>query len=373
MCDHSLLNVSTCRSRARMSGAWRTLGRPMLSPARTTPRCLLALAVSLIALDALAEPAPAGVTGLHDALFTEYSPLSSNVELARRLLSPLAAAQLPQLLAHSGRRLSEQPINLADERFVMYIPPTAPARGYALLVFVSPWEDARLPQGWASVLDLYSVIFVSATRSGNDQSPLGRREPLALLAAHNIEQRYTVDTERVYVGGFSGGSRVALRLALGYPDVFHGVLLNAGSDPIGNAETPLPPKDLFLQFQSSTRLVYVTGEKDTASLAMAAQSIHSMREWCVFDVDTQITPAGHEIASPAALSAGLRALLNPVAPDPAKLAECRSAIEGKLTAQLDEAETLVTSGRRADAQKLLHQVDSRFGGLAAPRSVALAQ
>jgi poly(3-hydroxybutyrate) depolymerase len=52
---------------------------------------------------------------------------------------------------------------------------------------------------------------------------------LALIAAQNAMAQYSVDPQQVYIGGFSGGSRVALRLALGYPDVFHGALLNAGS------------------------------------------------------------------------------------------------------------------------------------------------
>lgn len=34
--------------------------------------------------------------------FSDYSPLSSNAEMARRLLSPLAAARLPQLLQRSA-------------------------------------------------------------------------------------------------------------------------------------------------------------------------------------------------------------------------------------------------------------------------------
>jgi len=91
-----------------------------------------------------------------------------------------------------------------------------------------------LPQEWVSVLDRYGVIFVSAARSGNDESVSGRREPLALLAAHNIMKEHPVDPEHIYVAGFSGGSRIALRLALGYPDLFHGAILNAGSDSIGD-------------------------------------------------------------------------------------------------------------------------------------------
>ena len=44
---------------------------------------------------------------------------------------------------------------------------------------------------------------------------MGRREPLALLAALNILADYPIDPEQVYIGGFSGGSRIARRLASG--------------------------------------------------------------------------------------------------------------------------------------------------------------
>jgi pimeloyl-ACP methyl ester carboxylesterase len=310
---------------------------------------------------------------LHEAVFSEYSPLASNAELARRMLTPLSAARIPQLLARAGKGLSEQPINPAEEKFVVYVPAQAPPAGYALLVFVPPWTDARLPEGWSAVLDRYGVIFVSAARSGNDATPLGRRVPLALTAAQNAMRLYRVDPQRVYVGGFSGGSRTALRLALGYPDLFRGALLNAGSDPIGSPAMPLPPKDLLLQFQNSTRLVYVTGDGDAASLAADEQSTRSMREWCVFDIDTEITHGrGHEAASPAALSAALHALFNPVEPDPNKLAACREAAEAKLAAQFQKVESLIASGRHDSAQKLLHEIDARFGGIAAPRSLDLA-
>jgi dienelactone hydrolase len=337
-------------------------------------RCLVGLSLALPALCASADVAPAAGTGLHDAVFTEYSPLASNAELARRMLTPLSAAQIPQLLAHSGKALSEQPINPAEEKFVVYVPVQAPPTGYALLVFVPPWTDARLPPGWTAVLEHYGVIFVSAARSGNDVTPLGRRAPLALTAAQNIMRLYPVDPQRVYIGGFSGGSRTALRLAIGYPYLFRGALLNAGSDPIGSPEMPLPPKELFLRFQNSTRLVYVTGDKDAASLAADDQSTHSMREWCVFDIDTEVTHwRGHEAASPAALSAALQALFNPVAPDPDKLAACRAAVEAKLTARFQQVEALIANGKHDSAQKLLHEIDARFGGIAAPRSLDLAQ
>ena len=328
----------------------------------------------------VAEDAPQGSSGPQpEVVFTDYSPLSGNSELIRRLLSPLTAVRIQRMLAGSGKPMREQEVNLSEERFTLHVPPREPPQGYALLVFVSPWPEAELPQGWAAVLDQYGVIFVSAARSGNDADIMARRAPLALIAANNILRRYAVDPQRVYIGGFSGGARVAQRLALDYPDLFHGALLNAGSDPIGDIGHPLPSRELFLRFQNATRLVYVTGEQDPGNLSTDADSIDSMRQWCIFDVDAQITPpvgrqtAGHDIAGPAALSRALRALFNPVTGDPDKMAACRSAIEERLAEKFRQVESLMASGRHDDAQKLLLEIDARYGGLAAPRSIDLAQ
>ncbi len=337
-------------------------------------------AESALAPPVAAQDVPPGSGSLQlDAVLTEYSPLSGNSELVRRLLSPLTAAQIQRMLASSGKAMSEQEIRLADERFALYVPAHAPPQGYRLLVFVPPWREAKLPSGWAPVLDQYGVIFVSAARSDNDANTLARRAPLALIAAQDIARRYAVDPQRVYVGGFSGGSRVAQRLALGYPDVFRGALLDAGSDPIGDIGHPLPPADLFARFQEATRLVYVSGQEDSMNLATDADSVDSMRRWCVFDVEAQVTHrvgrqvAGHEAADPAALSQALAALFNPVQPDPDQLAACRSAIGQQLGAAFRDAESLLASGRRDAAQKRLLEIDAHFGGLAAPRSVELSQ
>jgi pimeloyl-ACP methyl ester carboxylesterase len=241
-------------------------------------------------------------------------------------------------------------------------------------VFVPPWENAVVPRGWISTLDRYGMIFVGAANSGNEANILARREPLALLAAQNIIRRYPVDPERVYVGGFSGGSRVALRIALAFPDLFRGALLNAGSDPIGDTQAPLPPADLFRQFQTASRLVYLTGRDDFTNLDHDAASVQSMRDWCVFNLDTEIIAwAGHEVADSRALQRALDALLKYAQPDPDKLADCRSRIDRKLTAKLQQVQSLVAGGKAHEARALLNTIDARYGGLAAPLSIELAQ
>ncbi|HYL71689.1 MAG TPA: PHB depolymerase family esterase, partial [Candidatus Dormibacteraeota bacterium] len=221
--------------------------------------------------------ASAAGTTLHDVVAADRTPYADNAELLRRMASPLTRLTEERRLADSGATLAGYPLEVTTERFLIYRPAAPPPpHGFALLVFVPPWQDARLPPGWAGVLERFGVVFTTAARSGNDESPMGRRVPLALLAAAEARRRFPIDPEHVYVGGFSGGSRVALRIALAYPDVFRGVILDAGSDPIGTPQVPLPPQDLFALFQSQTRLVYITGERDSDHLADDAQSIRSL-------------------------------------------------------------------------------------------------
>jgi pimeloyl-ACP methyl ester carboxylesterase len=342
-------------------------------PVTLTQRLLLLSWVAMVTAPAIADT-DAEVSGLHsDVVFSDYSSLSRSAELQHRLLSPLNADQVSKRLAHSAVALRDQSIDLAQERFTVYVPPHSPAQGYGLLVFVPPWEKAMLPRGWAEILDRRGVIFVSAANSGNAANVLDRREPLALLAAHNIMQRFRVNPERIYVGGFSGGSRIALRLALGFPDVFRGALLNAGSDPIGDAETPLPPAELFSRFQELMRIVYVSGQNDAVNVEKDAASTRSMLRWCVFDFYAERSLwVEHEVAGSAALDRALVMLDKHAKPNLARLNNCRSRINLELAKEIDQASVLLAAGNADGARRLLDTIDARYGGLAAPRSVDLA-
>jgi len=352
-------------------GVWRA--RAVAPRAATGGPAFAASCALFFFLPVAAADTPAAGQTLREVVFTDYGAPSSNAELVRRLLSPLTAVQLQQDLLRSGKRLADQPVNLSEERFLVRVPSQHPAAGYGLLVFVPPWQEARTPAGWAVVLNDFGVIFVTAARSGNDENLLGRREPLALLAAYNVMRRYPVDPRRVYVAGFSGGSRVALRLVLGYPDLFRGAILNAGSDPIGTADIPLPPRELLLEFQSSVQLVYVTGERDEPHVSDDLLSVRSLRRWCMFKVTSFLQPhIDHEVATPAALSRALGTLARSAEADPAELAACRSALDAELATALHAVESLIANGQKARAQKRLKGVDERYGGMAAPRTVELA-
>jgi pimeloyl-ACP methyl ester carboxylesterase/predicted small lipoprotein YifL len=315
--------------------------RPVLTAAEV--RHGLAGAVFLLlSLGGCAQRSPAPfppATQLQDVSFTHYSPLSRNEEIARRTLTPLTFRHGQRILDARGQAFAEQPIDLTKERFAVYVPAGAPPEsGYGLLVFVAPWKQATQPRRWRPAVDRHHLILVSAANSGNEGKILERRLPLALLAYENVRARYPIDPKRVYVGGLSGGSRVAQMAALAYPDVFRGVLLNAGSEPIdGERGIYLPPADLFRRFQES-RIVYVTGAEDTGNLEDDQVSQASLKEWCVFNVEVQIAQRlGHEALDPSSLDRALDALDQPFTGDPAALERCNAGIQRELQAKLADA------------------------------------
>src|SRR5256885_10139099 len=114
-----------------------------MRPCRGSSSGLLCAALSFGLVSGLGAAAPMA-PGLHTSVtFDRPSPLASTAEIVRRTFSPLAAARIAA--THS---LAGQSIDVARERFLVYVPKQRPPQGYALLVFVPPWEDAKLPPGW---------------------------------------------------------------------------------------------------------------------------------------------------------------------------------------------------------------------------------
>lgn len=308
-----------------------------------------------------------------DVVFTQYSPLSRIAEVARRTMPPVAYHQMEHALSEAHRKLAEQAIDLAREKFDVYVPAAPPGpEGYGLVVYISPSSGPLQLRDWSEALDGHRLILVSAQGSGNEMSSLDRRVPLALLGYENIRARFPIDSKRVYVMGFSGGARVAEIVALAYPDVFQGAVLNAGSDPIdGKDGNYKPPAALFHAFQRS-RLVFITGEEDVDHLRRDEVSQDSLRAGCVLDVKTEILPrVGHHSIDGFALDRVLDALTARRAMDSDELDRCNERLAGELAAALAGVDAAIGRGDSAAAAAQIQTVDARFGGLAAPRILDL--
>ncbi|HEX7803987.1 MAG TPA: PHB depolymerase family esterase [Pseudoxanthomonas sp.] len=308
------------------------------------------------------------------AVFDLRSPLAGSDELAKRTQTPTTYDRLRRYVAESKVDLAAQTVDLARERFDLYVPRQRPTNGYGLLVWIAPQEEGRqVPREWRGELDRRGIIYVAARKGGNSQNVLDRRIPLALHAAYNVMQRHHVDPERVYIGGFSGGSRSALRTVVAYPDLFRGALLNAGSDVLGETST-LPAADLVSQLQSRTRLVYVTGARDLPNRRMDARSLASAEALCVANLYSVPMGRGVEHAPPdgRAFAKAMAALESPPRLPP-QHETCLRELAQRMTLELDNVQSLVEAGDWRQAGMRLAQVDQHWGGLASPRSLALAR
>lgn len=104
-----------------------------------------------------------------------------------------------------------------------------PDKPPGVLVYISPSESGKLPRSWLSLPESHNVIWVGADESGN-RIAVARRVTMALFAVGLINNRYSIDDQRVYLSGFSGGARVAGLVAAAYPEIFKGYIYMSGAE-----------------------------------------------------------------------------------------------------------------------------------------------
>jgi len=140
----------------------------------------------------------------------------------------------------------------------IFVPPSYRSDSPAgLLVYVSPSPSGALPRGWSRVMDEHNLIWISANKSGN-RALVPRRVLLALLAISAAQQSYAVDSQRVYISGFSGGGRVASMVATDYARIFNGGIFICGVN-FWQVEHPR-----YFEYMKSNHYVFLTGEYDQA-------------------------------------------------------------------------------------------------------------
>lgn len=168
-----------------------------------------------------------------------------------------AKATLASLFGDEGAQSFAQMFEADHEfEFEIYTPkdynPDTPA---GVFVFISPSQIAEIPQDLKRVFDKDNLIWISVAKSGNGRGALSR--VVETLASISYAQReYKLDTNRYYLGGFSGGGRVASITAMFYPEVFNGMVYICGVDSL-SAE----PNAMVDQMKPN-RFVFLTGTED---------------------------------------------------------------------------------------------------------------
>jgi hypothetical protein len=186
--------------------------------------------------------------------FLETAPYSTPEEVARRF----------------GFVQPAPSYDVQREKFKLLVPDTYTTNGgWGVLVWVSPGDDAYVRKDWAPELAKHRLLFVGACNAGNNRNPIDRIR-LALDAAFNVSRRFGVDGKRIYVGGLSGGGRIASMLGIAYGDIFKSALCICGVNFYKNVPasggkfypaTYVPPQELVLEARKN-RFVLLTGEED---------------------------------------------------------------------------------------------------------------
>jgi len=129
------------------------------------------------------------------------------------------------------------------------------ARNPGVLVFVSPTDSGEPPAGWLALLQQKQLSWIAADGFGNEEL-VAQRVLVAVMGLALAQRSATLDRKRIYVGGMSGGGRIASMTAPRFPEMFSGGLYIVG------ANFWIPDDARLKQLAAANRYVFITGERD---------------------------------------------------------------------------------------------------------------
>jgi hypothetical protein len=163
------------------------------------------------------------------------------------------------------------PYDVKNETYEILLPASYQAsKSYGAFIWISAGNLPSIQKEWEAVLDRNDLIFIGAKNSGNPRNVFDRIR-LAIDANHNLRERFPIDGRRVYVSGFSGGSRVASMLGVAWGDMFSGTICCMGVNFYTDISAPdgkiyglsyLPNEELLPLVKEHCRFALITGEKD---------------------------------------------------------------------------------------------------------------
>ena len=164
--------------------------------------------------------------------------LQSECALGEKLPQPAHVAQCPitqptrldWLFALANQSPAEAPAGLltdydsTKQRFELYVPAGVDSeRPVPLILFISPSQTATGLAQFRAFCDREGVLFASPHQAGN-QTPGPRRIRIVMDTLDEVRRRFHVDPDRTYIGGFSGGGRIAFAIATALSEYFGGII-----------------------------------------------------------------------------------------------------------------------------------------------------
>ena len=122
-------------------------------------------------------------------------------------------------------------ILLADQKveWRMYVPHDYDAATPpGVLVFISSIDWGGIPAEWKPVMDAHNLIWISPSLAGGS-APVQERIIKSIIAPRAAAIDYAVDSERVYIAGFSDGGKIANLVQAADPVTFKGGIYICGA------------------------------------------------------------------------------------------------------------------------------------------------
>ena len=111
-----------------------------------------------------------------------------------------------------------------EQTYERYVPAKYDkGKSWPLVVFISPGERGAGLAQWKPMCDREGVLFASPHAAGN-ATDTRQRVRIVLDVLDDLRRQYNIDPDRTYIGGFSGGGRIACAIGFSLPEYFGGVV-----------------------------------------------------------------------------------------------------------------------------------------------------
>ena len=173
-----------------------------------------------------------------------------------------AAGRLDWTFALGTQSLAEVPADWTPDyqstaqRYARFVPPSYYARqAYPLILFISAAKGPAGWKEWEPICRREGLLFAAPHEAGNE-CPLRRRVRIVLDVLDDVCRKYHVDPDRIYLGGISGGARVACTVAFALPEYFGGLV------PVCAGGEVRAQRWLWQRATDRLSTAFITGEND---------------------------------------------------------------------------------------------------------------
>jgi pimeloyl-ACP methyl ester carboxylesterase len=126
------------------------------------------------------------------------------------------------------------------QSYALYLPSTySPDRAWSLLIAFHPAARGRaMVDTYRAAAEKYGYLVAGSNNSRNGSWQVSLASIQAMST--DISQRFSIDANRLYLTGLSGGARVAMHLALGTKNMVAGVIASSAGYPDSQPRKSLP-------------------------------------------------------------------------------------------------------------------------------------